>query len=240
MNDPAGLDNRLVEPLASAFERIPEAWKSVTDRFAHSAEGQRLCAFVDARRAAGATVYPAPVFRALELCTPEETRVVVLGQDPYHGPGQAQGLAFSVAPGCRLPPSLRNLLAEVRTDTGEASRCRDDLTPWASQGVLLLNSVLTVEEGAPQSHAGHGWELFTDAMLAALAGRAAPTVFVLWGASAQRKRVLVECGPHAVVVSNHPSPLSARRPPAPFLGSRPFTQVNAFLAARRRGPAIRW
>ena len=235
-------DNRSCEPLAQAFGRVPAAWRKVTDAFAASESGRALIDFVDGRVAAGAVVYPRHVFRALELTTPEETRVVILGQDPYHGPGQAQGLAFSVAPGQRkLPPSLRNLLKEVATDTGRPSQCRDDLSPWAQQGVLLLNSVLTVEGGAPQSHANRGWEALTDALLAHVAAQATPVVFMLWGAAAQRKRVAIGGGAHRVLMANHPSPLSALRPPVPFIGCRHFSQAAALLAALRPGVApILW
>ncbi len=235
-------DNRLCESLAQVFDRVPTAWREVTDAFAASAPGRALIDFVDGRIAAGAVVYPRHVFRALELTAPEETRVVILGQDPYYGPGQAQGLAFSVAPDQRkLPPSLRNLLKEVAADTGQPSQCRDDLTPWAQQGVLLLNSVLTVEDGAPQSHANRGWEVLTDALLTRVSAQAAPVVFMLWGASAQRKRVAIEHDAHRVLVANHPSPLSALRPPLPFVGCRHFSQANALLSKLRPGAApIRW
>ena len=236
-------DNRLREPLAQAFAHVPAAWREVTDAFITSAPGQALAAFVDQRVRDGALVYPSRIFRALELTAPQDTRVVVLGQDPYHGPGQAQGLAFSVSPGQKkLPPSLRNLLKEVQADTGAPSQCRDDLTAWAEQGVLLLNTTLTVEDGAPQSHAGRGWELLTDALLAHVASQPEPVVFMLWGASAQRKRLLVEQGErHFVLAANHPSPLSALRPPVPFIGCRHFSQANAFLAARRPGVApVTW
>ena len=236
-------DNRLREPLAQVFARAPSAWRGVTDAFAASPAGQGLIAFVDQRVRDGAVVYPGAVFRALELTAPQDVRVVILGQDPYHGAGQAQGLAFSVAPGQRkLPPSLRNLLKEVQTDTGSLSPCRDDLTPWARQGVLLLNAALTVEDGAPQSHAGRGWEALTDALLARVAVGPAPVVFMLWGAAAQRKAPLVDQGGrHLVLAANHPSPLSALRPPVPFIGCRHFSRANAFLGARRPqdGP-IRW
>lgn len=236
-------DNRLREPLAQAFAQAPAAWRSVTDAYLASSSGGALAAFVDQRVQAGVNVYPSRVFRALELTAPQDVRVVILGQDPYHGPGQAQGLAFSVAPGqVKLPPSLRNLLKEVQLDTGAPSICRDDLTPWATQGVLLLNAALTVEDGAPQSHAGRGWEPLTDALLARVAAEPAAIVFMLWGASAQRKRPLVEAGGrHLVLLANHPSPLSALRPPMPFIGCRHFTQANAFLTARRLGSTpIRW
>jgi uracil-DNA glycosylase len=235
-------DNRLREPLAQAFARVPAAWREVTDAFLATVQGQALAAFVDQRVRDGVVVYPARVFRALELTAPHEVRVVILGQDPYHGPGQAQGLAFSVAPGQKLPPSLRNMLKEVQADTGAPSVCRDDLTPWAQQGVLLLNSALTVEDGAPQSHAGRGWEALTDALLGFVAAHAEPAVFMLWGASAQRKRPLVEQGGrHLVLAANHPSPLSALRPPVPFVGCGHFSRANKFLVAQRPGTApIRW
>jgi uracil-DNA glycosylase len=233
-------DNGLREPLARVFERAPAAWRSVTDPFIHSDAGRALAAFVDARVGDGAVVYPRAVLHALEFVPPEAVRVVILGQDPYHGAGQAQGLAFSIAPGHKpLPPSLRNLLKEVRSDTGVASQCVDDLSPWARQGVLLLNAVLTVEQGAPQSHAGRGWEALTDALLARVAAASPGVVFMLWGAAAQRKRGLVECGPHRVLTANHPSPLSANRPPQPFVGSRPFTRANALLAEMGVAP-VRW
>ena len=238
-------DNRLREPLAQVFERVPDAWRSVTDPFIRSDEGRALAAFVDQRVRDGVVVYPGQVFRALEFNAPDAVRVVILGQDPYHGAGQAQGLAFSVAPGQRkLPPSLRNILKEVASDTGAPSACRDDLSPWARQGVLLLNTALTVEDGAPQSHAGRGWEALTDALLARVADQPETVVFMLWGASAQRKRPLVErarVSAHRVLAANHPSPLSATRPPVPFVGCRHFSQANSFLATHRPGtPLIRW
>ena len=241
MTPPA--DNRLRRPLAQALADVPADWRQITDPFLASASGQALASFVDQRVREGAVVYPDHVFRALELTAPQQVRVVILGQDPYHGPGQAQGLAFSVAPGqTKLPPSLRNMLKEVQADTGTPSVCRDDLTPWARQGVLLLNSALTVEDGAPQSHAGRGWELLTDALLGFVAQRADPTVFMLWGASAQRKGPLVErAGQHLVLRANHPSPLSALRPPLPFIGCRHFSRANQFLTAQRPGTEpIRW
>jgi len=234
-------DNCLREPLADAFARVAAPWKPVTDAFLASGVGQDLVRYVDQRVAGGVIVYPATVFRALELTDPSSVRVVILGQDPYHGPGQAQGLAFSVGDGQKLPPSLRNMLQEVRNDTGAPSQCLGDLSAWARQGVLLLNSVLTVEGGQPQSHAGRGWELLTDVLLARVAAQAEPVVFLLWGASAQRKRQLLDSGTHRVLTANHPSPLSARRPPEPFIGCRHFSRTNELLATLRPNtPAIAW
>lgn len=243
--DADAADNRLREPLANVFARVSDAWRGLIDPFLRSAEGQSLAAFVDQRVREGVPVYPRQVFRALEFAAPDDVRVVILGQDPYHGAGQAQGLAFSVAQGeKKIPPSLRNILKEVAADTGASPICRDDLSPWAEQGVLLLNSALTVEDGAPQSHAGRGWETLTDALLARVAAQPDPAVFMLWGASAQRKRPLIDrpgASPHLVLQANHPSPLSARRPPVPFVGCRHFGRANTFLADRRPGARlIRW
>ncbi len=238
---PAAPANRLREPLAEVFRRVPPGWRRVTDGFLASQTGQALVRHVDQRVAQGALVYPASIFHALELTRPEAVRVVILGQDPYHGPGQAHGLAFSVRPGQRVPPSLRNMLQEVRSDTGTESQCTGDLSAWASQGVLLLNAALTVEDGRPQSHAGQGWEDLTDALLQHIAAGPQPVVFLLWGAAAQRKRSLVDRPPHRVLTANHPSPLSARRPPEPFIGCRHFSRANALLAELRPGtPPIRW
>jgi uracil-DNA glycosylase len=234
-------DNVLREPLAALFAHVAAAWRPVTDAFLRSAAGQELVRHVDQRVRDGAVVYPATVFRALELTPPSQVRVVIVGQDPYHGPGQAHGLAFSVADGQRLPPSLRNMLQEVEADTGVPSQCRGDLSAWALQGVLLLNTSLTVEGGKPQSHAGRGWEPLTDALLVHAAAQPQPIVFLLWGAAAQRKRGLIDERRHRVLTANHPSPLSARRPPEPFIGCRHFTQANRLLEELRPGTApIRW
>ena len=234
-------DNRLREPLDDLFATVPSGWRAVTDHFQHSEAGKALIEFVDGRVNAGAIVYPAQVFRVLSLTAPADVRVVILGQDPYHGPGQAQGLAFSIAAGQKTAPSLRNILAEVAADTGAPSVCVTDLTPWAEQGVLLLNAVLTVEDGQPQSHAQQGWEVLTDALLQHLAAQSEPMVFMLWGAAAQRKQIFIDANRHRVLIANHPSPLSARRPPVPFIGCRHFSQANAFLAdARGKGSVINW
>lgn len=185
-------------------------------------------------------MYPPRPFRALELTPLSDVRVVILGQDPYHGIGQAHGLAFSVNDGVKPPPSLRNIFKELRRDLGAPPPMSGSLEPWARQGVLLLNTVLTVEEGAPASHAKRGWEELTDSLISTVARDAAPKVFLLWGAQAQAKRGLIEAaGAHLVLTANHPSPLSAARGPAPFMGCGHFSAANAWL--RQRGlSAIDW
>ncbi len=190
-----------------------------------------------ARRAA--SVYPpeGSLFRALELTPPERVRAVILGQDPYHGPGQAMGLAFSVPAGVPLPPSLRNIFRELTSDTGAPMPRSGDLTPWAERGVLLLNPVLTVEGGKANSHAGWGWQTVTDAILAALSALPQPIACVLWGAHAQKKAPLLQsAAPRLLLKAPHPSPLSSYRG---FFGSRPFSQINAFLSAHGE-PPIDW
>ena len=202
--------------------------------------------YVDQRVAEGASSIRPTCSARWSSPRRREVRVVILGQDPYHGSGQAQGLAFSVADGQKLPPSLRNMLQRGRGRHRHAVAMRGDLSDWARQGVLLLNTALTVEDGQPQSHAGRGWEALTDALLSHVGAQPEPVVFLLWGAAAQRKRALLERAPHRVLTANHPSPLSARRPPEPFIGCRHFSQVNALLPscapARRRsgGDAEGW
>ena len=229
---------RLEAPLAQAFDAVGGEWRPVTEAFRASGAGQRLIDFIDGRVRGGATVYPADPLRALALTPLEAVRVVILGQDPYHGPGQAEGLAFSVPPGVKVPPSLRNIYQEMRCDPYDALPSHGCLVEWAQRGVLLLNTCLTVEQGQPGSHARKGWEVLTDALLAELAAHASPCVYMLWGAHAQAKSTLIEetAARHRretlVLRSNHPSPLSARRPPAPFLGSGHFTQARDWLATR--------
>jgi len=177
------------------------------------------------------SVYPAKenIFQALRVTPYADVKAVILGQDPYHGPGQAHGLSFSVNPGVPHPPSLRNILCELNDDIGVPIPKNGCLLPWAEQGVLLLNTVLTVREGQPNSHKSCGWERFTDAVIAALNAREEPVAFLLWGNHAQEKEALLDGEKHFILRSPHPSPLSARRG---FFGSRPFSRVNAWLAAQ--------
>ncbi|KZE80570.1 uracil-DNA glycosylase [Paenibacillus elgii] len=174
------------------------------------------------------TVYPDmhDIFNALHYTSYADTKVVILGQDPYHGPGQAHGLSFSVKPGIPAPPSLQNIFKELQSDLGCSIPDNGCLAPWAEQGVLLLNTVLTVRQGEAHSHKGQGWETFTDRVISLLNEREKPIVFVLWGNPAQQKMQLITEQRHFIVRSVHPSPLSAHRG---FLGSRPFSQVNDFL-----------
>lgn len=198
--------------------------------------------FLGDERAKGKAIYPRPRdwFAALDATSPHDVRVVILGQDPYHGPGQAHGLCFSVQPGVRVPPSLVNIYKEMQSDLGITRASHGYLAHWARQGVLLLNNVLTVEAGQAASHQRKGWETFTDAVVASVAADPAPKVFILWGSHAQKKAANVAAlgagSPHLILRAPHPSPLSAHNG---FFGSRPFSQTNDFLDAHGRG-AIDW
>jgi uracil-DNA glycosylase len=188
---------------------------------------QDLQRFVAEQRARG-TVFPpdAEVFAALHLTPIEQVKVLILGQDPYHDDGQAHGLCFSVRPGIAIPPSLLNIFKELHSDLGCKIPNNGYLTHWAEQGVLLLNTVLTVQAHQANSHQGRGWETFTDAVIAAVNAKSEPVVFVLWGANARKKVALIDTSRHVVIESPHPSPLSAYRG---FFGSRPFSKINAAL-----------
>jgi uracil-DNA glycosylase len=219
--DTAVGDNRLSQPLPPLLEQVPADWRPVVEAWQASPAGQALVAYVEQRRQAGAAIYPADPLRALRLTPLAEVRVVILGQDPYHGPGQAEGLAFSVPPGVKLPPSLRNIFVELQREFGGVVPTQGHLGHWARQGVLLLNASLTVEDGQPASHAKRGWEALTDALIEAVAHQPRRIAFLLWGAHAQAKAPLIEQaapGRHLLLSANHPSPLSARRPPQPFIG----------------------
>ena len=219
---------------------VAPGWQAVVKAFFSSPAGAKLLGFLQQRLDAGAVIFPPRPLRALELTPAEQVRVVILGQDPYHGRGQAEGLAFSVAPGVPLPPSLRNIFKELERDLGTPAPTfphpGGSLVNWATHGVLLLNTCLTVEEGQPASHSGRGWEDLTDAVIRHVAGAGRPVVFMLWGAHAQSKRTLVDADVHKVLLANHPSPLSAVRPPRPFIGSGHFGQARAWRDAVRSGP----
>ena len=199
---------------------------------------QALREFLTHEKAAGKRIFPkgSEWFRALDLTPLDQVRVVILGQDPYHGEGQAHGLCFSVCPGVRVPPSLVNIYKELKSDLGLDPPKHGFLESWARQGVLLLNSVLTVEMGAAASHQGKGWERFTDAIIRLVNANEQPVVFLLWGAYAQKKAAFVDTSRHLVLKAAHPSPLSAHNG---FLGCRHFSQTNAFLKAQGL-PPINW
>ena len=232
--------NRLAAPLQAQLDGVASDWQPLLQRWRDSESGRATLAAVDARVQAGATVYPAHVFRALKLTPLGATKVLILGQDPYHGPGQAEGLAFSVPAGQKVPPSLRNIFKELQHDLALVPPGSGSLLPWAKRGVLLLNTSLTVEDGQPASHSKLGWHALTDAVCEALLTEQSPKVFMLWGAHAQARLPLARCdGRHRVLQSNHPSPLSATRPPVPFIGCGHFSAANQFLAASGRG-AVDW
>ncbi|GAA3910995.1 uracil-DNA glycosylase [Actinoplanes auranticolor] len=215
---------------------LPPAWRTELRPFLDEAATTALGAFVGEQYTTN-TVYP-PVedlFAAYRLCPPEQTKVLILGQDPYHGPGQAHGLSFSVRDGVRIPPSLRNVFKELAEDVAVPPATSGDLTGWARQGVLLLNAVLTVRAGAAASHANKGWEAFTDATIQALNARDERVVFLLWGSYARKKAALVGNPAHVVLEAGHPSPLN----PKGFRGSRPFSAANKALADAGR-PLIDW
>jgi uracil-DNA glycosylase len=230
----------LSEPLARVLDRAPASWAPIVRMWRDSPAGVELDTFVSERQAAGATIYPAQVLSALELTARERVRVVILGQDPYHGEGQAEGLAFSVPRGQRVPPSLRNIFKELHRDLALPLPSHGHLAAWARQGVLLLNTCLTVEAGRPASHSKRGWEVLTDEIVKSLSEDEAPKVFMFWGAHAQTKAAWpLNLERHAVLLANHPSPLSARRGPEPFIGCGHFSAANRFLAAVGQTP-IDW
>jgi uracil-DNA glycosylase len=217
---------------------LEESWKTVLAPEFSSSYMAELKAFLLEEKRNGKQIFPkgAEYFRALDLTPLETVRVVILGQDPYHGEGQAHGLSFSVKPGVRSPPSLVNIYKELQNDLGIAPARHGFLESWARQGVLLLNSVLTVERAMAASHQGKGWERFTDAIIRAINEQPHPVVFILWGSYAQKKAAFVDRSRHLVIRSAHPSPLSAHNG---FFGSKPFSKANDFLVANGREP-IDW
>jgi uracil-DNA glycosylase len=212
---------------------IPAAWRDVLADEAAAPYFAALEQFVAAERTAHQVFPPeSEVFAALEATGFDEVKVLLLGQDPYHDDGQAHGMCFSVRPGVKIPPSLRNMYKELNADLGVPVAPHGYLRAWADQGVLLLNTVLTVRAHEAASHKGRGWETFTDAVIRAVNGRERPAVFVLWGAHAKKKAALIDTTRHRVIQGAHPSPLSARM----FFGSRPFSKTNAALEELGHAP----
>lgn len=224
-----------------AAQDVPESWRGALEPVLATREARKLGGFLAAEEAAGKHIYPprGTRLRALELTPLDAVKVVILGQDPYHGAGQAHGLAFSVQQGVKVPPSLVNIYKELESDLGLPRPSHGNLEAWARQGVLLLNNSLTVEEGRAGSHQNLGWEAITDAAVAAVAAREEPSVFLLWGSHARNKAARVPAlkeGRHLVLTAPHPSPLSAH---SGFLGCKHFSKANAFLEAKGRG-AVDW
>jgi uracil-DNA glycosylase len=218
-------------------KRLPESWQDAIGDELEKPYFKSLEAFVDREREQH-QVFPTEknVFNAFDLTPLDETNVLLLGQDPYHNEGQAHGLAFSVRPGVKPPPSLANMFKELRADVGCKIPNNGYLAPWARQGILMLNAVLTVRAHTPNSHKGHGWETFTDTVIRVVNAKESPVVFVLWGGYAQKKAALVDTDRHTIVSSAHPSPLSARNG---FFGSKPYSKINAALRAAGK-PEIDW
>jgi uracil-DNA glycosylase len=218
--------------------KLHESWLARLQTEFDAPYMKTLKAFLEAERAAGKTIYPKANlwFHALDATPLDQVRVVILGQDPYHGEGQAHGLCFSVKSGVRPPPSLQNIYKEMLSDLGVTAPRHGCLETWAKQGVLLLNSVLTVEANQAASHAGKGWEKFTDAVIREVNALPQPVVFILWGNYAQKKAAVVDAQKHHIIKSAHPSPLSAHNG---FFGSRPFSKANDFLQSAGLQP-IEW
>ncbi len=216
---------------------LPADWHALLADELEKPYFQELEAFLEQERQQH-TIYPAEedVFSALKLTPYEQVNVLLLGQDPYHNENQAHGLSFSVRPGVKLPPSLRNMYKELQADLGHDIPNNGYLVPWAKQGVLMLNAVLTVRANQPNSHKNKGWEKFTDAIISKVNKKSSPVIFVLWGSYAQKKEKLIDLERHIVIKSAHPSPLSARRG---FFGSRPFSTINKALSAAGK-PEIDW
>jgi uracil-DNA glycosylase len=232
-------------PWSAALAGLPPCWRAVLSAEFDAPYMQALAAFLAAERAAGKRIFPdeALTFAALSRTPLNGVKAVILGQDPYHRPSQAMGLSFSVPVGVRIPPSLRNIHKELAADCGVPVPPHGCLTAWADQGVLLLNTALSVEEGKAGSHARAGWHIFTDRVIQAVNARPSPVVFMLWGGHARKKAPMLDTARHLVLESDHPSPLAAARGAAsqsPFFHSRPFSQANAFLQARGCNDLIDW
>ena len=223
---------------------VHPAWQPLLAGFWVSPAGQRLLELLQQRLQAGAVIYPPQPLRALQHLAPAEVRVLILGQDPYHGPGQAEGLAFSVSPGVKIPPSLRNIFKEMQRDLGLPWPPHGSLSAWTERGVLLLNTSLTVEDASPASHAKFGWQVLTDLIVNEVAARSPTCVYLLWGGHAQTKsgaiaQVAKQHQRAALILqANHPSPLSALRGPQPFIGCGHFSQAQQWL--QERGLSWSW
>lgn len=213
-------------------------WQNLLSEEKTKSYFQQIIAHINREAKAGKCIYPAndQVFNAIKLTPYDAVKVVIIGQDPYHGPNQAHGLAFSVQAGIPQPPSLKNIFKEIQADLGIPVPNTGCLTPWAKQGVLLLNAILTVQAGQPQSHAHIGWQHFTDCIIQHLNDHSEPIVYLLWGSYAQKKSALIDQRKHYVLTATHPSPLSAHRG---FLGCRHFSKANALLKQAGREP-IDW
>jgi uracil-DNA glycosylase len=239
--------NRLrPEDWPPSLAEVSGPWRELLNSFWQAEVGLRLGQQISASLAAGGVIYPRLPYRALSLTPFQSVQVVVLGQDPYHGANQAEGLAFSVGAGQKIPPSLRNIFKEIQRDTGTpvpAGVNAGSLVRWAEQGVLLLNTALTVEDSLPASHSRWGWEVLTDKIIEALAADRSPRAFLLWGGHAQTKAALIQNfnhdSRHLLLKANHPSPLSALRLPFPFMGCGHFGLVNRWLKAQNKNP-VAW
>lgn len=231
------LKDRKVAHLQSLLT-LPPGWQALLAAELAGENMQKLWQFLATEKKKGKNIFPRrhEIFAALQVADFPQVRVVILGQDPYHGSGQAHGLSFSVRSGVSLPPSLVNIFKELESDLAIPRSKNGDLTPWAQQGVLLLNSVLTVEESLAASHQGKGWEEFTDKIIQILNAKKAGIVFVLWGSYAQKKAAFVDQSKHLVLRAPHPSPLSSHRG---FFGSKPFSQINQWLLNQGQKP-INW
>ena len=225
-------------PYPQPLDHFPEAWRPLLPAAVREQVLPRLAARLKQAEAAGEHILPPRTqwFRALDLLAPDAVKIVILGQDPYPTPGNANGLALSVTPGTEPPRSLKNMFQELESDLGVPRPASGDLSGWAKQGVLLLNTTLTVQADNANSHSAWGWEQVTDALIHGLSERRQGLVFILWGNNARKKLALIDRSRHLVLESAHPSPLSARRG---FFGSRPYSQANAWLS-RQGVPAINW
>ncbi|AFZ82952.1 uracil-DNA glycosylase [Candidatus Kinetoplastidibacterium crithidiae] len=235
------MSNKLIKKtLYKDFNNLNPIWKNCFLQNKLEQSFKEIFSYVESEIDKGVTIYPANPFRSLyNIKNLSEINVVILGQDPYHNEGQADGLAFSVPANCTIPPSLRNINKELKQEYNNDLETAKDLSFWAMQGVLLLNTILTVEHGKAMSHANKGWELITDTIIKLIATNNSPKAFLLWGLAAQKKTNLITNNVHLILKSNHPSPLSAYRKPFPFIGCNHFIKTNEWLISQKRKP-ITW